>query len=61
MESAQGINAPDGRDHERARYERRHLIVGELDPCPWIEQVGAETVDAQRAIRFDVDNPPDAA
>ena len=39
MESAQGVECAHGRHHERARYERRHLIVGELDPCPWIEQV----------------------
>ena len=54
MESAQGVECAHGRHHERARYERCHLIVGELDPRPWIEQVKAETVDAQRAIRFDV-------
>ena len=53
MKSAQGVKCADGGHHERARYERRHLIVSELDPCPSIEQVGAEAVDAQRAIRFD--------
>ena len=53
MESAQGVECADGGHHERARDERRHLIVGELDPCPRIEQVGAETVNAQRAVRFD--------
>ena len=54
MESAQGVECARCRHHERARYERRHLIVGKLDPRPWIEQVKPETVDSQRAIRFDV-------
>src|SRR5262249_35004257 len=54
MESAQGVECAYGRHHERARDQRRHLIVAELNPGPWIEQVSTETGNAQRAIRFDV-------
>jgi len=52
MEAAQGVECAYGGYHKRARYEGCHLIVGELDPGPGIEQVGAEAVNTQRAIRF---------
>src|SRR5258707_15365484 len=53
MKSAQTVECAHGGYHKRARYEGCHLIVLELDSYPWIEQVGAEAVDTQRAIRFD--------
>ena len=54
METAQAVECAHGRHDEGARYEGRHLIVCELDPGPGIEEIIAEAVNAQRAIRFDV-------
>src|SRR5258708_6504435 len=53
MKSAQAVECAHGGYHKRARHEGCHLIVRELYSYPWIEQVGAETVDTQRAIRLD--------
>src|SRR5258706_168179 len=53
MESSHRIKCSHGRNHERAGHERRHLIMGELHPGPGIQQVGAKTGNAQRAISLD--------
>src|SRR6266550_503704 len=54
MEFSQCIKGSHCCYDERSGHECGHLIVGVLNPGPWIQQISTETGDTKRAIGFDL-------